>query len=105
MLKWLSEDKRLTGVDVYEDYIKFIEQVGSSPPDFCIIRLGCDGIPGLKTADMVRQTNADIRIIFLADDRDYALDAYEMGAYGYLLSPVKRDKLEKCLAAFGGNST
>lgn len=89
---WLSEDKRLTGVEVFEDYSKFIEQIGNSPPDYCIIRLGWDGIPGLKTAQMVRQISSDIRIIFISDDRDYAVDAYEVGAYGYLLSPVSRDK-------------
>lgn len=97
MLEWLSEDKRLTGIEVFEDYIRFIEQVGKSPPDFCVIRLGKDEIPGLKTGDMVRQTSPDIKIIFISDDRDYALDAYEVGAYGYLLCPVQRDKLEKYL--------
>lgn len=97
MVKWLSEDKRISGIEVFEDYLKFIEKVGKSPPNFCIIRLGRDEIPGLKTAEMVRQINSDIRIIFVSDDRDYAVDAYEVGAYGYLLSPLKRDKLEKYL--------
>lgn len=97
MLKWLSEDKQLTGIKVFEDYIQFIERTESSPPDFCIIRLGWNGIPGFKTADMVRQISPDIRILFISDDRDYALDAYEAGAYGYLLCPVKKDKLEKYL--------
>lgn len=104
ILKWLSEDKRLTGVETFEDYIRYIEQTENSPPDFCIIRLGWDGIPGLKTADMVREINPHIRIIFISDDRDYALHAFEVGAYGYLLCPVKRDKLEKCLGVYGSNS-
>lgn len=97
MLEWLSEDKRLTGIETFDDYIRLIEQVGNSPPDYCIIRLGADGIPGLKTADMVRQIDPGIRIVFISDDRDYALDAFEAGANGYLLCPVERDKLEKCL--------
>ena len=97
VLKWLSGDKRLTAVEVFEDYIQFIEQTEKSPPAFCIVRLGLDGIPGIKTADMVRQIGADIRIIFISDERDYALDAFEAGAYGYLLCPVEKGKLEKYL--------
>lgn len=97
LLKWLSEDKRLTGIEVFEDYIKLIEQIGITPPDFCFIRLGRDGIPGLKTADMIRQTGSDIQIIFISDDRDYVMDAFEVGAYGYLLCPLERDRLEKYL--------
>ena len=90
---------------MFEDYVRFVEQVGYSLPDFCIIRLGWDGIPGLKTAGLVRQICPDIRIIFVSDDRDYALDAYEVGAYGYLLCPVEQDKLEKCLSAYGGDTS
>ncbi len=95
MLKWLSEDKEIEGVGVFEDYVRFIEQVGKAPPDFCFIRLGKDGIPGLKIAGMVQQISSDVRIVFVSDDRDYAVDAYEVGAYGYLLSPINREKFEK----------
>lgn len=94
MLIWLSEDKRIAGTEVFEDYVRFVEQVENSPPDFCIIRLGADGIPGLRAAEMVRQINLEIRIIFISDDRDHALDAYEIGVYGYLLCPVRKDKKE-----------
>ncbi|MEN6490286.1 MAG: response regulator [Smithella sp.] len=97
MLKWLSEDKRLTGIEVFEDYARFVEQVGNYPPDFCIIRLGGNEIPGLKTAAMVSQISSDIRIIFISDDRKSALDAYELGAYGYLICPLLKDKFENCL--------
>ena len=95
--KWLSADKRVEVLEIFQDYIKFIERIGNSPPDLCFIRVGGDRIPGLKTAEMVRQISQDISIVFISDKKDYALDAYEIGIYGYLLCPVKRDKLEKYL--------
>lgn len=95
--RWLSEDKEVNEIVIFEDYIRFIEQVGELPPDFCFIRVGHDGIPGLKSADMVRQISPDSSIVFIADDSDYAVDAHEVGVDGYLLCPLKRDKLEKCL--------
>ncbi len=97
ILNWLAEDQRVEALETFEDYISFIEQVAKSPPDFCFVRLGNNGIPGLKAADMVKQTSPEIRIVFVSDDRDYALDAYEIGAYGYLLCPVNRKQFEKCL--------
>lgn len=95
--QWLSEDIKLTVTEVFEDYIPFIELVWKSPPQCCVIRLGNNGIPGLKAAAMVRQVSPDTRIVFISDDRDYALDAYEIGADGYLLCPVERKKLKKYL--------
>ena len=97
MLQWLSEYKRVEAVEVFEDYIVFIEQVGKSPPELCIIRLGCNGIPGLKAAEMVQQISPNIRIVFISDDKGYAVDAYEVGAYGYILCPVNKKKINKAL--------
>lgn len=97
MLLWLSESQKVTAVEVFADYVQFIEKVEESPPDLCLIRLGIDAIPGFKTAGMVQQINSDIRIVFVSDDRDYALDAYEAGVYGYLMCPLSRDKFYKYL--------
>ena len=98
MLKWLSENKKIDETEVFEDYARLIERVRKSPPDFCFIRLGKDGIPGLKAAGTVQQASSDIRIVFVSDDSNYAVDAYEVGAHGYLTSPLKKEKLNKCLA-------
>lgn len=95
ILRWLYEDKRVKAIEVFEDYSKFIKMVGKSTPDLCIVRLGRDEIPGLKVAGMVKKISPETRTVFVSDSRDYAVDAYEIGAYGYLLSPVSRDKFNK----------
>lgn len=97
ILTWLSENKTIDRVEVFEDYARFIEQVGKSSPDFCFIRLGKDGIPGLKAAGMAQRISTDIRIIFVSEDKRYAVDAYEVGAYGYLSSPLTKEKVDKYL--------
>lgn len=97
MLKWLSENKKVEGVEAFENYVQFVEQVREFPPEFCFIRLGKDGIPGLKAAGIIRQISSDIRIVFVSEDRNYAVDAYEVGAHGYLICPLKKEKLNKCL--------
>jgi len=96
LIAWLSESVRMTEIEVFEDHIQFIKRTWKFPPHWCFIRLGHDQIPGLKTARAIK-TNPDIRIVFISDDRHYALDAHEIGAYGYLLCPVERDRLKKCL--------
>ncbi|MEL7563673.1 MAG: hypothetical protein AAGU27_02140 [Dehalobacterium sp.] len=61
------------------------------------IRLGNSEIPGLKIGRMVRELDQDIRIVFVSEEKDYALDAYEVGAYGYLLCPIEKEKFENIL--------
>lgn len=93
MVKWLSEEPRITEIKVFDNYIRLIKWVSKYPPDYCLIRLGSEAIPGFKAAVMIKNINADINFIFIADDRYYALDAFEIGAYGYILCPVAKEKL------------
>ncbi len=97
LLKWLSENKNIEEIEVFEDYVRFVEQVFKYPPVFCFIRLGKDGIPRMKAAAMVNRISPDIHIVFVSDDRKYAVDAFEVGAYGYLTCPLDKEKLDKCL--------
>ena len=94
MLNLLYEEGKVTSVEVFDDYIEFIERVEKSPPDICIIRLGIDSIPGMKTASMVQQARREIKILFVSENRDYAVNAHEIGVCGYLLYPICRKKFE-----------
>jgi two-component system LytT family response regulator len=96
IVTWLQEDKRVKEVQIFEDYKGFAEYVGKSPPDRCVIRLGRDEIPGLSAADTLRQTAPNVHVVFVSESRDYALDAYETGADGYLLCPVDKEKFDRC---------
>ena len=97
MLECLSDNKRISEVEVFEDYDLFIVKVIKSNPALCIIRLGCEEIPGLKAARMVKMVNSNIRVVFISESRDYALDAFEIGANGYLLGAADKKTLDKCL--------
>lgn len=95
--KRLAENKKIEEIRTFQDYTRFVEQIVKYPPDLCFIRLGVDSIPGLKAAGMVQRINTDTRVVFVAEDSSFAVDAYEVGAYGYLVSPFKKEKLNKYL--------
>lgn len=96
MVKWLKEDERVKETRVFEDFTELVQQVAKSPPDSCIIRLGRDEIPGLSAAGTVRLMKPAVHVVFVSESSDYALDAYEIGAYGYLLCPLDKEKFDRC---------
>ena len=59
---------------------------------------------GIDTAKELRQTDNAAKIIFLTSSPEFALDSYEVKAYGYLLKPVTYEKvketLDECSRAF-----
>lgn len=93
----LSEVPSVERTVAFEDHNKLIEQAEKQLPYICIIRLGACDIPGFLAARLLQQINTNIRIVFISDDRDYVIEAYEIGASGYLLCPLNKEKFEKHL--------
>ncbi len=98
MLTWLSENTRIREVSVIKSQDVFLERVERERPELVFIRLGNSEITGLKMGQMVKAMEQDIRIVFVSEEKDYALDAYEVGAYGYLLCPIEKKKLDNILS-------
>lgn len=57
---------------------------------------------GLELAEHIRARNEAVEIVFLTSSREYALDAFEVAACGYLLKPVNKEKFDKVLLTAAG---
>lgn len=98
MILWLEEEQECNQIEVFTDSVCCLKKVEESLPDVCIIRLGLASIPGISTAAMIKAIDPGIKIVLIAEETDYVLDAFELGAYGYILCPVEKKKLESILA-------
>jgi two-component SAPR family response regulator len=81
-------------LDVYtfENEVQFLDQIGILEPALCMIRIDWKNLHGLKVAELVREISPDSRVIMMSETKDYALDAFEAGANGYLLCPLEKNK-------------
>lgn len=83
---------------------------GYSSPDELILDLkngnGCDivildvimpGSTGIETAKRIKELRKDAMIIFVSISREYAIDAYDIGAVHYVSKPLTQQALNKAL--------
>ncbi len=56
-------------------------------------------IKGLELAERIRARTEPAELLFLTSSPEYALDAFDVAACGYLLKPVNQEKLDKVLLA------
>ncbi len=58
-------------------------------PDVLVLDISMPVMNGIETADRLRQAGAKTRLVFLTvhDDPDYASEALETGALGYVIKP------------------
>jgi len=56
-------------------------------------------LKGVELAERIRARNETSEILFLTSSPEYALDAFDLEACGYLLKPVDKEKFNKILLA------
>lgn len=55
------------------------------------------GITGIDTARRIRELGRSTPLVFLTTSPDFAVESYDVEAAGYLLKPLREDKLERLL--------
>ena len=65
--------------------------------DILFLDILMQGLDGMETARIFRQSSSDQILIFISSSREYVWNAYDVEAFHYLLKPVDDQKLELIL--------
>lgn len=66
-----------------------------NPVDAAFLDMEMPGLHGLELARQLKETNDNIRIVFVTAYNQYALDAFNVGAVGYVIKPYMRSDIRK----------
>lgn len=75
-----------------EDALKWAEK---NPVDVAFLDIEMPMINGIELAKRLKETDQNIRIVFVTAFEQYALQAFGVEAIGYLLKPYSRKDVEK----------
>ncbi len=73
---------------------------GDTGYDLIFLDIFMDGIDGMQTAREIRRSDPNVPIIFLTTSPDYALEGYDVRAYGYLVKPLDQIRAAAILEHF-----
>ena len=76
-----------------------IERYNALKPEIILMDIRMPGMDGLETARHLMGDETPPAIIFTTAYGDHALEAFDTHAVGYLLKPVRAEKLEEALTA------
>lgn len=84
-------------IDCYNSGEKLIQ----SNINYNIIFLGykLNGINGLKTAEIIRENNPHLSIVFVSEYTDFVFDSFKVSPYRFLIKPINRNDLFETLNA------
>lgn len=71
--------------------------------DIAFIRIGKAELNAFKLSDIIHELNPFVKVIFLSSNVEYAVEAFECGAYGFLFVPSTREKIEHLFGSWMNN--
>ena len=92
MCKQLPQAPSVTGFTRSDEALEWI---GAHHADIALLDINMPGKNGIALAQAINEASPDTAIIFLTGYAEYAVDAFELHASGYVLKPVNRERLER----------
>ena len=74
-----------------------IELAARQNPDVVLLDIRMPGVDGIETARHLNTMEQPPAIVFTTAYDEYAIDAFDARAIGYVLKPVRRERLERAL--------
>ena len=95
LIKDSGFDANCTFFDNGKEALSYIQS--GAKIDVCFIDIIMPQMKGTELAFNIRRINTDMPIVFLTASNDYAAEAFEVGAFFYLLKPPDKRKVIKIL--------
>lgn len=81
--------------------VEALAMVGEHSPDVVLLDIRMPGMDGIETAHHLNELESPPAVIFATAYDEYAIQAFEAQAIGYVLKPVRRERLAKALQQAG----
>ncbi|RLA32637.1 MAG: DNA-binding response regulator [Gammaproteobacteria bacterium] len=75
-----------------------LELAGKLNPDVVLLDIRMPGLDGVETAHHLNSFDTPPAVVFTTAYDEYAIDAFDANAIGYVLKPVRKERLDKALA-------
>lgn len=93
--------REIESLHQFQDGYEALEWIRSNVVDVAFLDMEMPTIRGLSLAQQIREINPNIRVVFVTAYSQYAMDAWNVDATGYVLKPYTADdirrELRKCV--------
>lgn len=95
-LKWaVKQSPDIGEIAAFDDEWDALEWAEKNRPDIAFLDIRMHGMDGLELAERLRTLHPGLPVVFCTGHREYAYDALQLHASGYLMKPIKPDAVQR----------
>lgn len=96
---WADESRKLVSIEVFPSGEAFLfEYHRSRDFDILLLDIEMKQLDGVRLAEILRQDNERLQIVFITGHEDYMQAGYDVSALHYLIKPAREEKLFQVLS-------
>ena len=84
-------------MEEFDDSIKALEYIEQNKPDIIFLDINMPKLDGMALGKIINHFPKKSLIIFITAHKDYAVDAFEIQAYDYILKPYSEERIVSTL--------
>ncbi len=84
-------------MDEFDDSIKALEYIEQNKPDIIFLDISMPKLDGIALGKIISHFSKKPLIIFITAHKDYAVEAFEIHAYDYILKPYSEERIVSTL--------
>ena len=96
--KWFSENHGGTEIKIFNDGSEILKNFEAGKFNIVFMDIIMNTITGIETAECLRRTDSKILIVFVTSSKEFALDAFPVHPFDYVLKPYDPERINYVLS-------
>ncbi|PAB59504.1 LytR/AlgR family response regulator transcription factor [Anaeromicrobium sediminis] len=87
---------KYSSIDIIEEFessVKALEFIEKKEVDIIFLDINMPNLNGMSFAKIINKFQKKPKIVFITAYKDYAIDAFEVGAFDYILKPYSEERI------------
>lgn len=94
---FLNEEKEIKLIEEFESPLDTLNFLEKNKIDVVFLDINMPDMNGINLGKIISKIYPEIKIIFITAYKDYAVDAFEVKAFDYLLKPYSEERIRNLL--------